>query len=262
MRTTLSFVLALFTVATIFVGCKEKPVTTPEDLAAPEIFMTSPAAVAPGQFNNIANTDSFAVDIRFEDDIELARWDLEIRRREDEYFNNKTDSDAWTLFLNGDLSGTVDAINFFINVPFDPLAGPYEFKIKVTDAAGKTATQTTFLFITNSEDLMAPMIRFVQPDTNMIDTFLIGNDLPMRVNVSDGNQIVDVFARVRDAFTNEILPNSEIQIDTLFLFAYQLDTFYTIPAGVVPGKYKVEVYANDQVGNYGYNLDTIYIKPN
>ena len=181
---------------------------------------------------------------------------------EDLNFNNKTQTDAWSEVFFGDLSGTTDAVNFQVQIVFDPLAGPHEFQVTVIDSVGKVTTQSTYLSITNNQDVNAPMIGMVLPDTNIIDTFLIGNDIPIRANISDGNQIVDVFARIRDAFTNEILPNSEVQIDTLFQFAYQLDTFYTIPAGTVPGKYKVEVYANDQVGNYGYNLDTVYVKPN
>jgi len=224
--------------------------------------MTNPAVLAPGQYNQVGNLDSFQVDIRFEDDLALESYEIRIFRREDLYFANKTESDAWTDVFFGKLEGTTDAVNFWAKVPFDPFAGPYEFQVTVMDSVGKTATQSSFLFVSNDRDLQSPSIRYVLPDTNVVDTFTIGSDIPIRANISDGSQIVQVFGRVRDAFTDEILGNSEIMVDTLFVFAYQLDTFVTVPAGAVPGKYKVEVYANDQTGNYGYNLDTIYIKPN
>ena len=261
MRNTLFFLLAVLSASVIISGCKEKPVTIPEDVAAPTITMSSPAVLPEGEYSTVNNLDSFAVDIRFEDDIALASYSIEIRRREDLYFQ-KTNTDDWSKNFFGNLEGTVDAVNFFVFLPFDPSAGPYEFVVFCTDEAGKTSTVTTYLFVQNDNDLVDPIIRFVQPDTNMVDTFLIGSNMPLKVNFSDPNLVVNVFTRVRDAFTNEVMAGSEINIDTLFLPTYQLDTFVTIPAGTVPGKYKVEAYANDQTGNYGYNLDTIYVKPN
>lgn len=262
MRNKLTFLLALMIIGAAFVGCKEKPVTTPEDLENPQIFMTSPTVLPVGQYNNVSNQDSFQVDIRFEDDLALDRYEIRIFRREDLNFANKTQTDSWSEVFFGDLSGTTDAVNFQVKVVFDPLAGPHEFQVTVIDSVGKATTLSTYLTVSNDLDLNPPMIGMVLPDTNVIDTFLIGTDIPIRANISDNGQIVDVFTRIRDAFTDEVLPNSEVSVDTLFLFAYQLDTFYTIPAGTVPGKYKVEVYANDRVGNFGYNLDTVYVKPN
>lgn len=261
MRNTLFFLLAILFAGAFVSGCKEKPVTIPSDVENPTITMSSPEVLPEGQWTQVGNLDSFAVDIRFEDDIALASYSIEIRRREDLYFQ-KTNTDSWSRTFFGNLSGTVDAVNFWVYVPFDPSAGPYEFVVYVTDEAGKTSSLTTYLYINNDADLIAPYIRYVQPDTNIVDTFLIGSNLPIKVNISDPGLVVNVFSRVRDAFTNEVMGGSEINVDTLFVPTYQLDTFVTIPAGTVPGKYKVETYANDQTGNYGYNLDTVYVKPN
>lgn len=261
MRKTLSFLLAILAAGVFISGCKEKPVTIPEDVAAPKIIMSSPAVLPVGQWTTVNNQDSFAVDIRFEDDIELASYRIEIRRREDLYFL-KTNTDAWNKEYFGTLEGTVDAINFFVYLPFDPAAGPYEFDVFCTDAAGKVTELETYLFVKNDRDLVPPIVRYVTPDTNLVDTFLIGSNIPLKVNISDPGLVVNIFSRVRDAFTNEVMDGSTINVDTLFVPAYQLDTFVTIPAGTVPGKYKVETYANDQTGNYRYNLDTIYVKPN
>ena len=183
-------------------------------------------------------------------------------RRVDLVCNNKVAADDWEEVYFGDLSGTVASANFNSNVDLDPTAGPYEFEVTVTDASGKSTTLSTFLFITNEKDEDLPMISFVSPDTNVVDTFPIGADVTLQANISDFGTLSSVYARMRDVFTDEIIGGSEMTIDSIFAFTYQLDTIINIPAGTVPGNYKVEIYANDVTGNYGYNLDTIYVRTN
>lgn len=260
-RNSISVLLAALTITTIFIGCKEKPVTIPEDLEAPEIFLSSPALVDVGSFVNYDNLDSIPIDIRFEDDMELASYNINIRQRNDLVFL-KTNTDAWRANLFGTLEGTIDAVNQFITVPFDPSAGPYEFEIVVNDAAGKQTIVKTYLQVRNTTDILAPQIAFFNPNPSAIDTFTIGQTIQIRANITDDDEIRDVTTRVRDAFTNDLMEGSTIEYDTLFVQPYLLDTFVTIPAGTVPGMYKVEVYASDPTNNYGYNLDSIYIKPN
>jgi len=260
-RISISSILAALTIGLFFVGCKEKPVTIPEDLEAPEIFMSSPAVVELGNYVDFANLDSLPIDIRFEDDMELASYNINVRQRTDLVFQ-KTVTDPWSANLFGMLEGQIDAVNQFITVPFDPSAGPYEFEVVCTDASGKQTIVTTYLQITNSIDVLAPQIAFFNPNPSAIDTFAIGQVIDIRANITDNDDIVKVTTRVRDAFTDDLMENSTIVYDTLFVQPYLLDTFVTIPAGTVPGMYKVEVYANDRTNNYGYNLDSIYIKPN
>ena len=63
--------------------------------------------------------------------------------------------------------------------------------------------------------------------------------------------VKNCFARVRDAFSNEVMSGSEFQWDTVFATPFLVDTNFVIPAGVVPGRYKVEFYGEDQIGNFG-----------
>ena len=253
--------LTALTITILFIGCKEKPVTIPEDLEAPQIFMSSPEVVDVGSFVPYNNLDSLAIDIRFEDDMELASYNINVRQRVDLVFL-KTETDPWSANLFGQLEGTVDAVNQFIRIPFDPSAGPYEFEVVCNDASGKQTIIKTYLDVTNSADASAPQIAFFNPNPSAIDTFTIGQNIQIRANITDNEEVKDVTTRVRDAFTNELMEGSTIEYDTLFLNPFLLDTFVTIPAGTVPGVYKVEVYANDGTNNYGYNLDSIYIKPN
>lgn len=260
-RNSISILLAALTISTIFFGCKEKPVTIPQDLENPEIFMSSPEVVELGSYVDFSNLDSIPIDIRFEDDMELATYNINVRQRTDLVFL-RTETDPWSANLFGTLEGTVDAVNRYIQVPFDPSAGPYELEVVCDDASGKRTYLTTYIQITNNVDVLAPQIAFFNPNPSAIDTFSIGQTIQIRANITDNDAVKNVTTRVRDAFTDDLMENSTIEYDTLFLQPYLLDTFVTIPAGTVPGMYKVEVYANDPTNNYGYNLDSIYIKPN
>ncbi|MEM0995999.1 MAG: hypothetical protein AAGN35_02920 [Bacteroidota bacterium] len=262
MRNSFSILLAIFLAGTIIVGCKDKPVTTRTDLEAPQIFLSSPPVVPLGSYNEISSSDSFNIDVRFEDDIDLRDYEITIRYMPSLNYL-RTTVDPWKETWFGSLDGTAGAVNFNSDVVFNPTAGPYEFRVKATDESGKSAEVVTYYFVINDDDPVAPNVLFNQPDTMMVDTFAIGQNIPIIAIASDpGGQIVNVFLRVRDAFTNEVLANSEINYDTLFVNPAVIDTFVTIGAGTVPGDYNVEVYADDPTSNVGSNTALIYIKPN
>lgn len=262
MRKSYSLLLAALMVGLFFAGCKEKPVTTPGDLEDPQIFMTSPVELPQGQFIPIFSADSFMVDIRFEDDKELRDWEITVRFMPALNYL-RTSSAAWKETWFGSLDGVVGGVNFKEYVIYDPTAGPYEFTVKVTDMEGKTATKRTYFFVKNKIDLVSPAITFMAPDTMNVDTFTIGSQMGIMARCEEvGDPIRDVYLRVRDALTNELLVDSEIRWDTVYATPFDIDTFVTIPAGTVPGDYKIEIYANDQLFNVGYGKCDVYIKPN
>jgi hypothetical protein len=262
MRKSYSLLLATLLVGLFFAGCKEKPVTTPGDLENPTITMTSPVELPVGQFIPISSSDSFFIDIRFEDDKELRDWEITIRFMPELNYL-RTTSAAWKETWFGSLDGVVGGVNTKEYVIYDPTAGPYEFMVRVTDAEGKSTTKKTYFFVKNKIDLVSPTVTFTAPDTMNVDTFVIGAQLPIVARCEEvGDPIRDVYVRVRDVLTKEILEGSEIRYDTVYATPYDIDTFVTIPAGTVPGNYNVEIYANDQLFNVGYGKCEVYIKPN
>jgi hypothetical protein len=263
MRKTFSFILATMVAGLLLVGCKEKPVTTPGDLENPEIVMTSPVELPWGQFIPINSTDSFFVDIAFTDDKELRDWEITIRFMPSLNYL-RTNSAAWKETWFGDLDGVSGGQNFKEYVIYDPTAGPYEFTVRVTDAAGKMAEKKTYFFVKNLQDIFGPSIEFLEPDTARIDTFSIGNQMTIRANVDEvpGELVEDVYLRVRDKLTKNVLEGSEIFWDTLFVTNVAIDTFINIPAGAVPGNYEVEIYANDITFNVTRKVCEVFIKPN
>lgn len=262
MKKSLFSLLAVLFIGFLIYSCKErKPITAAEDLENPTITMSSPEVVPLGQYVFLNSSDSFQVDIRFEDDIALRDYSITIRTRPEMAYN-KTDNFAWKETWFGDLSGKSGGVNFPTTVAFDPNAGPYEFKVMVTDSSGKTAELTTYLFVTNTNDPLLPRVFFEMPDTNVVDTFAIGDTIFVKGNVSDGQQIRTARMRIRDEFSQQDLPNSFIFWDTLFVVQFDFDTFYTVPAGTAPGRYWLEFFGEDQTYNVGKGTDTLYIKQN
>jgi hypothetical protein len=262
MRNIFPILLAIILTGAFYAGCKEKPVTTRTDLEAPKIFLTSPEIVPIGSFVEVFSSDSFFVDVRFEDDIALRDYEITVRFMPELNYL-KTNNDPWKETWFGSLDGPAGAANFPADVVYNPTAGPYEFKVTCTDEAGKTSQVVTYFFVRNLLDTIAPTIIFSQPNVSAVDTFLIGQDIPIVGLANDqGSLVKDVYIRVRDDFTNEILLGSEIFLDTLFVNPAVVDTFVNIGAGTVPGDYRVEFYANDQTFNVGLGIAKIYIKPN
>lgn len=255
---TFSF-FALLGFAITFTACnKEKPPTTPVDEEFPIITLTSPIEVPLGQYVTFESDDSIIIDIRFEDDVDLDRYEVTLTYAFDNYYL-KTDNFPWSLTYYGDLDGQSGAFNHVEHVVFDPSAGPYKFHIKVWDKEGNLTEKTTWLFIINLNDVTVPTVIINTPDP--VDTFSIGNVMNINANISDPVVVSNAYARVRNLITKDIVPDSEIWIDSIWQGAYVLDTFFTIPAGVTPGDYWVEVYARDDVYNMGYDSVRVFIRP-
>jgi hypothetical protein len=262
MRKTSSFLLAASVIGLLFVGCKEKPVTTPGDLENPTITMTSPVEVTVDQAITILSSDSFFVDITFADDKELRDWEITVRFNP-ELAYLRTSVQPWKETWFGDLDGTTGAVNFKEYVSYDPTAGHYEFTVKVTDMEGKTAMRKTYFKVTNRANLLPPIVTFTQPDTTNVDSFAIGNPIHIVANTTDpGDFVKDIYLRVRDKLTKALLVGSEIRWDTVYQGSYNIDTTVNVPAGAVPGNYNIEIYSNDGTNNVGYGKCEIYIKPN
>lgn len=262
MRKTSSFLLASLVIGLLFVGCKEKPVTTPGDLENPKIVMTSPVELSEGQFIPVFSSDSFFVDISFTDDKELRDWEITIRFMPDLNYL-RTAVQPWKETWFGDLDGVSGGVNFKEYVSYDPTAGPYEFTVKVTDMEGKTAERKTYFFVKNRADVNGSVITFSMPDTTAIDTFAIGNQIHIVARAEEtGDPIKDAFLRIRDKLTASVLEGSEMHWDTVYVTPFLVDTMITVPAGAVPGNYDIELYTNDQTFNVSYGRCEIYIKPN
>jgi hypothetical protein len=263
MRKSFSFLLATMVAGLLLVGCKEKPVTTPGDLEDPKIVMTSPEELPWGEFIQIQSTDSFFVDVAFSDDKELRDWEITIRFMPELNYL-RTSSAAWKETWFGDLEGVSGGVNFKEYVIYDPTAGPYEFVVKVTDMEGKTVEKKTYFFVKNRQDISGPTVTYSNPDTVNIDTFTIGNPIHIvaRAQEVPGSLVSDIYLRLRDKLTKDILEGSEMRWDTVFVNTFDLDTNFVVPAGAVPGNYDIELYATDFTFNVTLAKCEVFIKPN
>ena len=240
-------------------GCKKKVETSPLDEEVPTISMTSPEVLPAGSYTNFTSGQKVPFDIRFEDDKALKNYEININWQPSQLYE-KTNNFPWERKIVGLLSGKVGGFNDSIAVPYDPSAGPYVISIAVWDSAGNRTDLSTSIFVSNSLDTNLPTITVTTP-TTAVDTYLIGQDIIINATLSDDNLVEDAFLRVRNAFTNEVMPGSEIPYDTIWAFSpYVVDTFVTIPAGTAPGDYNVEIFANDYIQNIAKETVPIYIK--
>ena len=263
MSKSFSFLLATMVAGLLLVGCKEKPVTTPGDLEDPKIVMTSPLELPYGEYISITSTDSFFVDVAFSDDKELRDWEVTIRFMPDMNYL-RTNTAAWKETWYGDLDGVSGGVNFKEYVIYDPTAGPYEFTVKVTDMEGKTVQKKTYFFVKNRQDLNGPTVTYSDPDTVNVDTFTIGNPMHIAARAQEvpGSLLSDLYLRVRDKLTKDVLEGSEMRWDTVFVNSFDIDTNIVIPAGAVPGNYEIELYATDFTFNVTLAKCEVFIKPN
>ncbi len=261
-NTAFLFTLLGLAIAFQFQACNpDKPPTTPIDEEFPTITMTTPVEMPLGSYNYYDSDDSIHIDIRFDDDVELDRYEVTIRYARDLYYL-KAENFPWSVTYYGALEGQSGGFNHVEYVVYDPSAGPYEFNVKVWDKVGNLTTTTTWLFITNLQDTHVPVVNITIPISTSVDTFTIGQDMQVKATMSDlGGLITSGRMRLRNPITHEMLPGSEIIYDSIWAQPYTMDTFFTIQAGSIPGDYLVEVYANDPVYNTGMDTVRVFIKP-
>ncbi len=226
--------------------------------------MTTPAVVPMGSYVPYMNLDTFRADIRFTDDMALKSYEITVRYRQElAYSYGKTTNFPWTETIYGQISGNAAGYNEKVVVPFDPDAGPYEFKVKVWDETGNMTEKSTYLFVTNGADVIYPTIKIQAPDTNIVDSFVIGANIPIKAQIFDppGLGLADrVDVLIARDLSDEQLPGSVMAWDSVWL-GWNLDTIYTIPAGTAPGDYNIHIFAKDFVQNVSLKSDHIYIKP-
>ncbi|MCB9234858.1 MAG: DUF4625 domain-containing protein [Bacteroidia bacterium] len=252
------FAIACFSLLISLYSCKHTdPPATQEDVKDPWIIMSSPKVVPLGEWNYLNDGEYFDVDIRFEDDVELSNYKVQISYNSQLNYL-KTNNDSWEKIEVGFLDGKSDGINTSYKVSEDPNAGPYEFKVTVWDKAGKETTLVTYLFLKNQRDTLVPVFTTItKPNPNVVDT-IWGDTLYVKGTVTDNNGVEDAYIRLR-TIDLQLVEGSEVFLDTLFAGSYQIDTFLDI-SKALPGDHLVEFYANDNLQNVGRKIVPVYVK--
>lgn len=230
----------------------------PEDLKDPILTLVHPPMVEPGLSGKAyQENDTVTVKVKVEDNWLLGTWQIDMSYRGDvEYL--KTAADPMAKTFVGWLSGDEDSIVHTILLDNDPWAGPYDIVVTVKDSAGNTSTLTTFIQVTNTKETIKPTILATSPTSSMVDTFGIGFYIPVQAQISDNNNALsDMFVRVRNSFSYEVLDSSERWIE-LPGPAYNLDESIYIPP-VTPGDYQVEIFVHDSTKNLQSKIIPIYI---
>ncbi|MAX25339.1 MAG: hypothetical protein CMJ19_12635 [Phycisphaeraceae bacterium] len=117
----------------IFVSCDKDD--DPVDTTAPTITLEEPEN---GEVFKADETIHF--DALFEDDIELATFNLTIHDNFDGHSHGRTMVAPFTFDQSFPLTGKVDDIHEEIEIGAEATAGPYHFIVEAIDAAGNSTT--------------------------------------------------------------------------------------------------------------------------
>ena len=238
--------------------CKKEKPAVQVDEDNPEIFISSPWLLNKGEFFPVTSGQPFAIDIRFEDDVDLKEYKIEVYFDfEQEY--HKTNNDFWLTEKTGQLSGLADGINTTMMVPSDPSAGPYKFIVTVWDRSGKSSTITTYLNVTNSRDIYPPVVTITSLDTTQVDTHLIASNLIIQGGITDNGLVRVCYIRMLSESDLALVPGSEIRVDSIDNLSYVVDTFLT-PLGISPGNYILEVFGTDSYRNVAKETVQLYMR--
>lgn len=256
------FFLAALTVTLVFFGCnKNKTTTDPIDTEPPTIIMSSPEVVPEGEYVSFTSLNPLPIDIRFEDNVGLANYEIKLGYAPWLYYE-KTENFPWEKLIVGTLDGRVGGYNDTITVPYDPSAGPHIFDVNAWDAAGNKSSLRTYLFIINANDVTAPIITITVP-TTAVDSVTHGQQMIIQGTMTEpGGLLQRGRIQIRNSFNNIVEDWSVMELDSLFMANYTVDTFMDIPAGTPPGDYILEMYGQDFIQNVGSDTASFYIKSN
>lgn len=131
------------------VGCEDGETV---DITAPMITI-----VEPGAGEAFAAGGEIHFDALFEDDEELATFNLTIHNNFDSHGHGRVSVTAFDFNHSFPLTGKMDDVHEDIEIPADATAGPYHFIVEAIDAAGNSTTfadgssKELEIWITNEE---------------------------------------------------------------------------------------------------------------
>ncbi len=139
----------LFGSVLLFIACNDDD---PVDVTAPTITMEEPVY---GEM--IAAGEVIHFDALFEDDVQLATYNIDIHNNFDGHGHARIAVAPFDYEASFPLTGLIDDVHEDIEVPSDATAGPYHLTVEAIDAAGNSTTfvdgssKEVEIWITNEE---------------------------------------------------------------------------------------------------------------
>lgn len=256
MNSQLKIILAGLILGVFFVSCAEKSNESPKDVTSPWISGFLGTVGNPNdtlQFP-VLSGDTIPYYFKVSDDRELGEYTLKV-----EYKGlQKVNAIAWEKSEHAFISGMEQVIQGEWISPVDIYTGFYDLVLYVTDKAGNTTRAGFFMQFQNSLDpVVYPSINVTAPSITSIDTFEIGQKIPLKANFTDNIELEKIWLTINNSFANEELAKMEYNLSGVT--SYNLDTTYTVPAGTIPGSYYIDFKAADDKHNVTNRKVDIYI---
>lgn len=184
------------------------------------------------------------IELLLVDNEALSHLTVEIHHLENEYNHTLvTVSSYWEHNEQIQLSGNAQTILRQIQIPTNAAAGKYQVILKCFDKEGNGSEKIEQEFVLlNPGDLTRPEIEIIIPAINC--TFSAGSQLPLRLEISDNEQLSRVEIIARNSNTIPYIWIRETDAVTLFVYNF-IST-----EGWPTGTYTVKLRAYDNVLNY------------
>lgn len=208
--------------------------------------------------------DSIHVTINFTDNEALNQFKIDIHSNHDGHNHGKPQDalEKWDSLIVGSLSGTADAIDFYVPIPKGNLPGPYHFTVYCLDKNGNESSSNFPLLFKDETDTVAPSVSVQIPQANSS----LATPFTVAANVSDllsNGTLATELNRVEVILEHNL---SEEKFEVADYNAVQLGSSLSlydpatgvlnlsnlsIPSAATPGNYRLRLLVFDAYFNLG-----------
>lgn len=208
--------------------------------------------------------DSIHVMINFTDNEALNQYKIDIHSNHDGHNHGKPQDvlEKWDTLIIGSLSGTADAIDFYVPIPKGYLPGPYHFSVYCLDKNGNEAASNFPLILKDETDTIAPVVAVQSPQANAI----LASPFVVAANVSDMlssgvaaaelNRVEVILENISSEIEFEVADYNAVQLGSSLLLydpatgVLNLNNL-SIPSGAAAGNYRLRLLVFDAYFNLG-----------
>jgi len=208
--------------------------------------------------------DSIHVVIQFSDNVALNQFKIDIHSNHDGHNHGKP-QDAlakWDSLIIGSISGTSDAIDFYVHIPKGYLPGPYHFTVYCLDKNGNESLSYFPLILKDETDTIAPVVAVQSPQANAN----LASPFVVLANVSDVlsdgtaagelNRVEVVLEKLSSQEEFDVADYNAVQLgSSLSLYDPATGVLnlsnLSIPSAAAPGNYHLRLLVFDAYFNMG-----------
>jgi hypothetical protein len=208
--------------------------------------------------------DSIHVMIDFTDNEALNQYKIDIHSNHDGHNHGKPQDalEKWDTLIIGSLSGTADALDFYIPVPMGYLPGPYHFTVFCLDKNGNETTNNFQLIFKDATDTIPPTVVLQTPSSNaslstpFVVSANISDQLSNGNSASELNRVELILENISSEEEFKVADYNAVQLgSSLSLYDPATGVLnlsnLSIPSAAAAGNYRLRLLVFDAYFNLG-----------